>query len=57
MKEIKPYAPWSKDDEDDFKDVKELTIMNYEKIREQIADKALISSVKTIAELMREQDL
>jgi class 3 adenylate cyclase len=51
---VKPYAPWIKDEVEDFEDLREGELT---KTREQIADKALISAVKTMAELLREQDL
>jgi len=51
---IKPYAPWIKDEPDEFEDLK---LNDLQKEREEIADKALISTVKTVAELLREQDL
>jgi class 3 adenylate cyclase len=53
-KNLKPYAPWIKDEPEDFEDLKLSDLL---KRREEIADKALISTVKTVAELMREQDL
>jgi len=51
---VKPDAPWMKDEVDEFEDLRESDL---QKTREHIADKALISAVKTVAELMREQDL
>lgn len=51
---VKPYAPWTKNEPDEFEDLKQNEI---DKFREETADKALISAVKTIAELFREQDL
>ena len=48
------YAPWMKEEPEDFEDLKEEEIP---KISEEIADKALISAVKTVAELGRAQDL
>jgi class 3 adenylate cyclase len=54
QKDVKPFAPWSKDEPDDFEDIK---YDQLDKMREEIADKALISSVKTVAELMRDTHL
>ena len=51
---IKPDAPWMKEEIDEFEDLRENDL---QKTREQISDKALISAVKTVAELFREQDL
>jgi len=54
FKTPRPYAPWIKEEQEDFEDLKEEDIP---KISEEIADKALISAVKTVAELGRAQDL
>jgi hypothetical protein len=43
-----------KDEPNEFEDLKEKDIA---KIREELADKALIAAVKTVAELSRAQDL
>ena len=43
-----------KDDQDDFEDLKETDVA---RLRTEIADKALISAVKTVAELGRAVDL
>lgn len=51
QKIIKPYAPWIKDEPEDFED---LRANELQKTKEEIADKALISTVKTVAELFRE---
>jgi len=48
------YAPWWKEDIDEYEDCTEEEI---KKVREEIADKALISAVKTVAELGRAPDL
>jgi hypothetical protein len=56
MKAIKPYAPWIKEN-DEIEEFEDLREADFTKYREEIADKALISAVKTIAELQREQDL
>jgi hypothetical protein len=50
----RPDAPWIKDEPNEFEDLKEKDIA---KIREELADKALIAAVKTVAELSRAQDL
>lgn len=49
-----PDAPWMKDEQDEFEDLKDLDV---DEMREQIADKALISAVKAVSELSRAQDL
>lgn len=54
FKTIRPDAPWIKDEIDEFEDFSEQDV---ETMRTQIADKALISAVKTVAELSRAQDL
>jgi hypothetical protein len=54
FKTIRPDAPWMKDEIDEFEDLMESDV---EAMRTQIADKALISAVKTVAELSRAQDL
>ena len=51
---MKPDAPWMKEEPEEFEDLRE---QDLEKTRERIADQALISAVKTVAELYREQDL
>jgi len=43
-----------KDDQEDFEDLKEIDVA---RLRTEIADKALISAVKTVAELGRAVDL
>ena len=48
------YAPWMKEEQDDFDDLKEGDVA---RLRTEIADKALISAVKTVAELGRAVDL
>ena len=50
FKAPRPYAPWMKEEPEDFEDLKEEDI---NKMSEEIADKALISAVKTVAELGR----
>jgi hypothetical protein len=50
----RPDAPWIKDEVDEFEDLREGDL---EKFREETADKALISVVKTIAEISRAADL
>ena len=50
FKTIRPDAPWIKDEVDEFEDLSEQDV---ETMRTQIADKALISAVKTVAELSR----
>ena len=54
FKAPRPYAPWIKEEPEDFEDLKEEEIT---KISTETADKALISAVKTVAELGRAQDL
>jgi len=54
FKSPRPDAPWMKEEPEDFEDLKEGDL---NKMREEIADKALISAVKTVAELCRAQDL
>lgn len=51
---FRPDAPWIKDEPEDFP---ELTEADLELMTEEIADKAMISAVKTITELSRNQDL
>ena len=50
FKQIRPDAPWMKDEVDDFEYLLDTDV---ETLRTQIADKALISAVKTVAELSR----
>lgn len=54
IKSPRPDAPWQKEEIDEFEDIKESDL---QKLREEIADKALISAVKSVAELSRAQDL
>ena len=54
FKQARPDAPWIKDEPDEYEDLMESDV---EVLRTQIADKALISAVKTVAELSRAQDL
>jgi hypothetical protein len=49
-----PYAPWKKEEEDEFEDLVEADIP---KKRTELADKALISAVKTIIEIERDSGL
>ena len=49
-----PYAPWIKEEVDEFAD---LTDADIPKKRTELADKALISAVKTIAEIERDKGL
>lgn len=49
-----PYAPWIKNEVDEFEDLAEADIP---KKRQELADKALISAVKTIAEIERDQGI
>lgn len=46
----RPDAPWMKDEPEEFEDLQEGDIP---KKKEEIADRALISAVKTVAELSR----
>lgn len=46
----RPDAPWIRDEPDEFEDLQEGDIA---KKKEEIADRALISAVKTVAELSR----
>lgn len=46
----RPDAPWMRDEPDEFEDLQESDIA---KKKEEIADRALISAVKTVAELSR----
>lgn len=50
----RPDAPWAKDEPDEFEDIQESDIAG---IKEKLSDQALISAVKTVAELSRAQDL
>jgi hypothetical protein len=50
FKTVRPDAPWMRDEIDEFEDLMESDV---ESMRTQIADKALISAVKTVAELSR----
>lgn len=50
----RPDAPWIKDEVDDFEDLREGDLNKY---LEETADKALISVVKTVAEIARAADL
>jgi len=54
IKSPRLYAPWIKDEQDEFEELKESDLM---RLRTEIADKALISAVKTVAELGRAVDL
>ena len=55
LKNSKPaYAPWMKEEIEDFEEIRDADL---QPMREMIADKVLISAVKTLAELFREQDL
>ena len=49
-----PYAPWKKEEPDEFEDLPESDIP---KKRTQLADQALISAVKTIIEIERDSGL
>jgi hypothetical protein len=49
-----PHAPWIKNEVDEFEDLVEADIP---KKRSELADKALISAVKTIAEIERDQGI
>lgn len=51
---MRPYAPWIKDEFDEFED---LTDAEVPKKKQELADKALISTVKTIAEIERDTGL
>lgn len=46
----RPDAPWAKEEPEEFEDLQESDIA---KKTEEIADRALISAVKTVAELSR----
>lgn len=50
FKTPRPDAPWAKDEVDEFEDLQESDIPL---IKEKLADQALISAVKTVAELSR----
>lgn len=50
----RPDAPWAKEEPEEFEDLQEGDIA---KKTEELADRALISAVKTVAELSRAQDL
>jgi len=50
FKSPRPDAPWMKEEIEDFEDLKETDIPS---ICEEIADKTLISAIKTVAELSR----
>lgn len=54
VKTPRPDAPWMKDEPEEFEDLQESDIA---KLKEEIADRSLISAVKTVAELSRAQDL
>jgi len=54
IKSPRPDAPWMKEEVDEFEKLKDEEIP---KKREEIADKALISAVKTIAEIERDAGL
>jgi predicted aldo/keto reductase-like oxidoreductase len=54
IKSPRAYAPWMKDEADEFEDLLDKDIDKY---REDLADKSLIHAVKTIAELTRDQVL
>lgn len=48
IKQVRPDAPWLKDEIDEFEDLKDGEL---DKVRRDMADKALIHAVKTVAEL------
>lgn len=50
----RPDAPWMKDEYDEFENLQEGELATW---REETADKALISVVKTVAEIQRAEDL
>lgn len=54
VKPPRPDAPWIKNEVDEFEDLAETDIPNK---RTELADKALISAVKTIAEIERDTGL
>lgn len=54
MKPPRPDAPWIKNEVDEYEDLTEAEIPNK---RTELADKALISAVKTIAEIERDAGL